>query len=489
MLDKKQQIHHSLLYMLPMGLSALFPFVTIPIFTRILTPEDYGVLALALIYAIFMCGLINFGVLGVFDRNYFKYRDNREKLAQLLFSSLVFVMTNFVVFSCITYIYKGNISEFLTGSAQHGNLIMTTFAANFFYVTINNFFFTFLRNSEKAKSFTKYKIINFVLNFIISLFLVAYLRIGIIGIVMAQLITGFLLFLIFLHLILKELPFLLNKFILLECLKISYPLIPTFFVSVLSTQFDKYMIGLFVTVGSVGVYHIGKKISEMVFIFMNAIQNVFQPQVYQRMFSQNKDNSESIGRYLTPFLYISIFVALGTALFSEELLTVLTPETYHGAIPIISILSVYYGLFFFAKVPQIMFVKKTYIVSIFSIIGLILNVALNIPLIKLYGPIGAAGATLLVGIILGVTGFWVGQYYYKIYYEWNKVTWIMGTLFISATAIVSLNLLNAPYLWSFLIKITSMVVFIKLGINYGIISKENLREIISLFGFKKLSTV
>ena len=95
--------------MLQVGLGSLLPFITLPIFTRILTPEDYGLLALAMIYAIVMSGLANFGVSLAFERNYFQYRDNPEKLAQLLYSSLVFAMTNFALLTGITYLFKKNI--------------------------------------------------------------------------------------------------------------------------------------------------------------------------------------------------------------------------------------------------------------------------------------------------------------------------------------------------------------------------------------------
>ena len=156
------------------------------------------------------------------------------------------------------------------------------------------------------------------MNFIISLILVAYFRVGIIGIVMAQLITGITVFFHLLHLFLKELHFSLNKSILLETLKISYPLLPGTFIKIMHTHFDKYMIGLLATISGVGVYHIGKKMSDVAFTFMTAIENVFNPQVYQRMFGQHEQGSESIGRYLTPFLYISIFGALCVALFSDK---------------------------------------------------------------------------------------------------------------------------------------------------------------------------
>ena len=58
-------------------------------------------------------------------------------------------------------------------------------------------------------------------------------------------------------------------------------------------------------------------------------------------------------------------MALCVALFSEELITVLTPVSYHGAIPIITILSMYMGFLFFGKITgtQLIYSKKTFISS------------------------------------------------------------------------------------------------------------------------------
>ena len=489
-ITKKQQIRNAIIYMLPLGLSSLLPLITIPIFTRILMPEEYGLLALAMIYAIFMCGLVNFGMSLAFERNYFQYKDNSEKLAQLLFTSLVFVSVNFAILSVLTYLFRVNISEFLTGSTQHGILIFTAFAAQFFCVTVNNFYLIYFKNKENAKTYTKYRIMNTIFNFIISLFLVVYMRVGVIGFVMAQLATGIILFLLLLYVFLKELPFSLNKSILLESLKISYPLTPRIITGVLNTQFDKYMISIMATISGVGVYHIGKNISDLIFTFMTAIENVFNPQIYQRMFGQHEQSSESIGKYLTPFLYISIFLALCLALFSKELLTILTPKSYHGAIPIITILSMYFGILFFGKITgtQLIYSKKTHITSLLSFLSLGLNVGLNIPLIMRFGAVGAAWGTMLAGLISGTISLFVAQHYYKVYYEWNKIIWIMGTFFIGATFIASINLLGASYLLSLSIKMTVMSVFLALGVRYGFISKENFREIKSIFLLRNVAT-
>ncbi len=113
MKDKQQQIYNTLIYLLPMVLTSILPLVTLSIFTRILTPEDYGNLGLAMIYAIFAGGLANFGMSLVFDRNYFQYRESKDKLGQLLITSLTFVCFNFLALIGVTFIFKDKISIFL----------------------------------------------------------------------------------------------------------------------------------------------------------------------------------------------------------------------------------------------------------------------------------------------------------------------------------------------------------------------------------------
>ncbi len=83
MISKDRQVRNSFIYMFPIGLQTLLSFITIPIFTQVLTPKDFGVLALALVYAMFITGLSNFGITLAFDRNYFQYQMDSEKLGQI----------------------------------------------------------------------------------------------------------------------------------------------------------------------------------------------------------------------------------------------------------------------------------------------------------------------------------------------------------------------------------------------------------------------
>jgi len=479
MINKRQEISDSLLYLISTSLSAILPIITIPIFTRILRPEDYGIYGLSMIYAIFMSGLANFGLSLAYERNHFQYSKSSEKQAQLLFSSLIFIITNFIILAVFTFIFRTNISQIMTNSPNNGILILTTFASQFILGTANNYYFIYLKNERLAKAYTKYKMSVTILYFILSLILVAYIKIGILGIAIAQLMSGATMFLYLSFSLLKRLPISFNHKILLESLKISYLLTPRVFIGVINTQFDKYMINLLSTVSGVGVYQIGKSVSELAFIFMTALQNVFNPKVYSILFEEKAKGGDSVGKYLTPFLYVSIFITLCISLFSREIVTILMPVDYHAAIPIITILSMYYGLMFFGKITsvQLIYMKKTGLTSILTILSVVVNVSLNIPLIIKYGAIGAAWATMLAGTISGTISFIVAQHYYRINYEWEKVGWIIG-LFIFGSILTAFTITqDYPYILSLNIKITTLASYIYIGIKYRIISKDNILEV------------
>jgi O-antigen/teichoic acid export membrane protein len=488
--DKTLQIHNSLIYLMTIGATTLLPFISLPILTRTLSPHDYGVLALAMIYAMFMCSISNFGITTIYERNYFQHQDRRVELAKLFYSCLLYVLVIFFLLAFLTFMLREYISILLTGSAEYGALILISFAATFFHNTANYLFFINYKNEEKAIDYSKYKILQAVFHFSLSIYLVVYLHIGILGVVVSQLITALLLFIILFGMYVKERPISTDIKLLLETLIISYPLLPGLFVKIIATQSDKYLIGLITTVGGVGIYSIGKSISEIGFTVMTALENVFSPQVYKRMFSNDNDDNESIGNYLTPFLYISILIIFLIAIFPEELLHILLPKSYYDATPIITISSINIGFLFFAKISslQLFYTKHTHITSALIIVNLFTSVALLYPFIHYYGVLGAAIGSLISGIISVTIKLFVSHYYYNIKYEYRKVFFIMATFSISTTTVVTFYLLGISYYISFFVKLFFLLFYLNLGRIYGIITLkafEEIKSVILLIVYKK----
>jgi len=333
----------------------------------------------------------------------------------------------------------------------------------------------------------KYTLYEMVLTVVLSLYLVAYMKIGVIGLVWGQLLAGSAIFILITVRLLSFLPVSFNWQVLKFSLRLGFPMTPNILLKVVSGQFDKYMIGLMVTAGAVGIYSIGMKVAFIVFAFMTAMENVFLPNVYRKMFELDGKGDGGIGRYLTPFIYISIAIALIISLFSEEIIMVLTPESYHSAVDIIIILSLYYGSLFFGKIPQLLFTKKIFIGSLLNIFRICLNIALNIPFIIKWGAIGAAWATLLAGLISGAVSFSVSQYYYKVMWEYKKIGSIFLIFYVFSILIILLRSYSNIYEIRLVVKCVSIFSYLYFGYMLNIISIDNFKLIKNVVYLRKFN--
>ena len=459
------------IYLIPSLVSAVIPIVTLPIFTRILTVEDYGIYALGIVYGTFVSGIANFGLTIGYERNFFENKESKEKQGTLLFSVLSFVVITFVFLGLITYSLQSNISSWLIGDRKWGNIIFLSYCA-VGISSLKMYYLTYFKNTNNAKQFSIYSIDEAILNVIFSFVLIYYFNSGIIGLVLGQLFGSSIVFFILTIKFIRLLSFRPNLNVLKSCLNISLPLTPRIFFGVIGNQFDKYMINLLGSVGGVGVYNLGQKISYVVFNFMTAIQNVNSPHVYDLMFKKGEEGGSEIGKYLTLPLYISAFIGLIISLFSEEILFILTPSSYHGAVDIITVLSLLYVTYFFGKQPQLIYAKKTGITSYLTIFSIVMNILINIPFIKYWGAEGAAYGTLLAGIMSSLVTFYYSQKYFNIVWEYEKVAYIFLSFFVFAFIVIFLRKLEVVYYIRLIIKVFFGALYLLLGFNFNIINKE-----------------
>jgi O-antigen/teichoic acid export membrane protein len=466
-----KSIKNLFIYLVPSLVSAIIPIITLPIFTRILTVEDYGIYALGLVYGTFVSGIANFGLTIGYERNFFENNETKEKQAALLFSVLLFVVSAFILFGVITFFFKSELAIWIIGDVKWGDIILLSYCA----VGISSlkiYYLTYFKNTNNAKLYAWYSIDETILNVAFSFVLIYFFDSGVTGLVLGQLIGSSIIFLILTFKFFRSFSFQPNLSLLKSCLNISLPLTPRIFFGVIGNQFDKYMINLLGSVGGVGVYNLGQKISYVVFNFMTAIQNVNSPHVYDLMFKKGEVGGQEIGKYLTLPLYISAFIGLSVSLFSEEIILTLTPSSFHRAIDITTVLSLLYVTYFFGKQPQLIYAKKTAITSYLTIFSIVLNILINIIFIKHWGAEGAAYGTLLAGILSSLVTFYYSQKYFNIVWEYEKIAYIFLSLFVFAFIIIFLRKLEVVYYNRLIVKLLFVAFYLLLGFNFNIINKE-----------------
>lgn len=469
--------------MLPSLVSALIPVITLPIISRKVSLEEYGVYALCIAFGTFLSGFANMGMTAGYERNFFEQK-TPEHQGKLLFTVVFLVMgvSFFMGFFC--FLFSQHISRWISGSENYS----LSFVLGYFAVSVSSlkmYFLIYYKNVGNAKSYAWFSIDEVVLNVSIGMFLVIYMHMGFNGLLIGQLVGSSLVMSMLLFRFLRSHPFGLSKELLKNCFTISLPLTPRIFFGVIGTQFDKYLISLLGSLGGVGLYNLGQKLALVVFNYMTALQNIYSPKVYKLMFDQGDDAEGKIGKYLTLPFYISSFGGLGMALFSEEIIMSLTPVSYHGAINIVSVLSLMYVLYFFGKQPQLIYAKKTSITSALTIVSISINIVVNIPLIKMYGVDGAAYGSLLSAFISSGISLWASQKYFHIRWEWSKILFCLTSIFLLTIIHIYLRDIGVYWPVRFFIKVAFGGLYVIGGFYFNIITSKKLKSYIPMNLFRQ----
>lgn len=142
---------------------------------------------------------------------------------------------------------------------------------------------------------------------------------------------------------------------------------------------------------------------------------------------------------------------------------------------------------FFTKQPQLIFAKRTRLLSTISISVILLNIILNIFLIKIYGLLGAAYSTFISGIIYAGINFYYAQRFVPIHWEKKKILFLYTFLIAGIVIVFIFFYLNLNYNIRLLLKILLVVLYIFLAEHFNIINKKTINNILSTY-LKKMKT-
>lgn len=459
------QFKNFLWYAFPFLIRNFIPLISLPFFTRYISPDDFGILALSVIYGVFIVGLLNLGLISVFERNFFELKEQKERI-ELMWSCIIFVFINLTFGVIFTFYFEASINHILFGETFPTYL--TVLAISHLSIkSILQYFYIFLRNAKKANLYALISILEALICVTLSIYFVYHHK-GILGYALGQAMGVFsiLLVLFLLSLFNNQVHFKLK--LLRENLALSLPLTPRVFFGTINTQFDRFMIGKLNSTAGVGLYDIGQKIANLGFLFMTVLQQVFSPEVFSYYMNKPKEFSAHIGKYLTPFFYVSLLFCLLLGVFSQEIVLLLTTPAYYNAYPIIVVLNMLYASYFFGKQPQLILAKKMKLISYLSFLTILINVLFNIPLIYYYGIMGAAWGTFFSGIFMASISFYYAQKYAPIEYSrFSYQSYLLFQLFMFFVLI--LWYLNAGYGLSLLIRIALVFIFIAMGFTQKLI--------------------
>ena len=398
-MEKNNLIKKFLSFSIGGYINLIIGFFIIPITTRMLSPEQYGVYSLLNVISQILVILCSLSMEQSFVR--FFYEEEEEKRGKLLYTTLFPFFILGVIFFIFIFLFREKISIFIVGKNE--NIIWIYLIFSVFFRTLNIFSFLVIRMKQRGNLYSLITVLLKVFEFIFILCLYPYFgnnyKTLIFAMLFSNIITGIISILA--ELKIWNLKNLKNKCKTTqkELIYFSVPLVLTMGLNWLFGSLDKITIKMFKDLGEVGIYSGAFKIVSLLTIIQSGFTTFWTPTALEHY----SKNSEDTQFYKKANDYLSlIFFLLGISiLISRNIAGILLGKKFYESIYVMPTLIFIPIMYLISEKTMlgIGFKKKSKYFLYVSIIATIANFIGNMILVPYFGARGAAISTGIAYIV------------------------------------------------------------------------------------------
>ena len=406
-------------------------FLTTPIFTRIMSTEQYGQVT---IYNSWVEIFMIFATLdifyGVYNNALTKYPEDRDRVT----SSMQGLCTTLTVVLLLIYLILQKFVNRLTGMSTNITLFLF---GELLFVPAFRFWSTRERFDFKYRKLVIFSLIMALLSPAMGIPAVLYFEekgyARIITLVLSQVIIAVGLYISNF----KKGRTFFHKQYWKYALAFNLPLIPHYLSSTVLNQCDRIMIDRMCGTDKAGIYGLAYTVGAMIIIFNQAIMNTFTPYSYQKL--KKQDYTEI--RYSANFLVIIIAViSVGILTVAPEIMAVLGDERYSEGVWIIAPISAsiffrfVYGLYGCIE----FYYEENYFIMVASTICAVVNIITNYIFIKMFGFLAAGYTTLGCYILYAISHYIFSQ---KVLQKHSKIKTLFDNrlILVSSIAVIAFS--------------------------------------------------
>jgi len=426
----KRLVKGTLIYSISSLFTQAGAILLLPIFTRLLTPEEYGVLGLLNPLIGFIPLFFVFGLYVAQMRNYVEYKNDKAKLGSYIFSLNIFLflanITFFIIFiSPIGRVLIGKIIDY--HKIPFYPFVVLALVIGFikiFVLMADNYFRTIHSYSKIAIG----NILGFVISSCAGIVLIYYFKFGVLGKIVGVFLGTIFSFIFFYTNYIKNAIIKFNKNYLTDSLNIGLPVMLSSITGIILNYSDRFVLSKYLTMDIVGTYSLAYTGGMALSLFISSFNSTWLPLFNELMASERADKFQIINRRLIQFTTLLVLFCLIGQLFGKETITYVLPISYNSTViyfPYILFGVVFTGInHFFINV--FVYYKDTIYLPFFTLFSASLNLGLNIIFIPKYGSLTAAITTIISFAFSTLILAYIINYKYKnIKFSYIKIITIL----------------------------------------------------------------
>lgn len=392
-----------------------------PLTMSILSPADYGLIALANNFISMLAIFVGFGLRQAFEIEFFHCEKNKK--ATLINDILFLYIFLAVPIFMLMILNVSAINRYIFFNAASHNTILICLTSCFIYFFVE-LFCQVLKYDNKAWFLTKLQVIAALITISLNVIFLFGLKWGTSSILLAQLIgSSFLLCTLLLQYVQKT--FAVNCSLLKRAstaysyLKLGLPFVPGMLFAWVLASGDRWFLGNYTTLHNVGIYSLADTFGMLYqMIILHPINNAYVPYIFKK-FSENKNNTKHIEqenkKNAVWAMIIGAVVVSAGYLVCKPLLYWFLPNNYHAVITYIWLILMSNVFLTGAQITAnyIRYQKKTMFHVLSLLVAATVNCILNALLVTKFEIYGCIIATLIAYIIYFLITLWYNNFLVK----------------------------------------------------------------------------
>ncbi len=387
-------VRQSFVYLSGNVANAVLPLLMIPILTRYLSPDDYGVVGTATVLVQFLAVAIGLNASGLIVGSEFLGDSNAQRR---LVSTNMILSAGITVCLAAIALGGGHVVEQLTKfPGRWAPALVFLAGAGVVQAT----YMALLQARNKAATFVSLQVLATITNLGFSLFLVMGgmgWRGRILGMVLSVgLVAG-----ISLHGMVRRLAVVgpvLDQASVRTLMAFGVPLVPHFIGGWIMTLAPRLYLNHLATIADTGLYSVGIAVASAVALLVGAANQAYMPELFRRLSRPEGHDRLRLARVLLAAAGALPLLAVGYGLGARWLLPWIVGPRFYNASPYVTWLALAFAMqgVYFIFGNFVVYSKRTSLMAWRTdFLGGLVMLAATPLLIWLSGPIGAAQATCL----------------------------------------------------------------------------------------------
>lgn len=388
-------LKHGGIYFFGTVLSRLAGFIMLPVYTRLLTTADYGIMEILSLTTDILGMLAGLGIRSAVMRLYHQYAGKDDEQKAVISTASVMTVAIFGTLAVIGIIFAAPISEALLGP-DHPPLYVRLALLGFAFGVLGDIPGTYLQARQRSASVVTANMVRLVLALSLNILFVVVLRFGVAGIFLSTIIAsmsvgGFLAVWMLRLTGVRFVPRMAR-----ELISYGWPLIASQVGSFVLHFSDRYYLRFYQSLAVVGIYSLSYKFALLIAMFVSGpFHAIWSSKALEIERREGPAAPPILRDILRQYNLALTTAALGIALFATDVIHLTLGAEFHDAdrpVPILAIAMVFFCYRHISQTGAVI-AKRTGYIAVTTTTAAGVAIVLNLLLIPRWGAEGAAIAT------------------------------------------------------------------------------------------------